>query len=58
MNDKLKGFVTACMEFFGRKDGQGLQDFANEVKKLTDEDKAEIYAGFQKLGIVCRPPGE
>jgi hypothetical protein len=39
--NKIK-FASACMKFFGKKPGETLLQFANEVKALTPEDKAEL----------------
>ena len=36
------GFTGACMKFFGRKAGQGLQDFAKEIGALTIADKQDL----------------
>jgi len=30
-------FVVACRKFFGLKEGQKLQDFVSEVKKLIED---------------------
>ena len=50
-------FLSACVQFFGLKDGQSPMQFGkDEYKKLTNADKLEIYQGFQKLGIACDPP--
>lgn len=35
-------FVAACNKFFGKKEGQGLQQFAQELGQLTAQDKAEL----------------
>ena len=37
-----KTFLVACQQYFGRKPGQTLQQFAEEAKKLTAEDRAEL----------------
>lgn len=43
-------FVTACRDFFGHLPGQGLGQFAEEVKKLTPADRQEIKDGLEKNG--------
>jgi hypothetical protein len=52
-----KTFVVACKEFFGFKPGQGLQDFAAEVKALSPKDRADLVGEFAKIGIeiVVKP---
>jgi hypothetical protein len=44
MDEKNKpiGFATACMKFFGKREGQLLGDFVKEVKALTIVDKKEM----------------
>lgn len=37
-------FTMACSKYFGKKDGQTLAGFAEELKQLTDADKAELCA--------------
>ena len=49
--EKMK-FVTACMKFFGRKEGQNLMDFAKEVNALTPTDKAELAPLLSKALAV------
>ena len=49
--DKIK-FAAACMRFFGKKDGETIQQFAGEIKQLTPTDKAEIKPMLEKeLGV-------
>jgi hypothetical protein len=43
-------FIMACREFFGIKTGQTLQDFAAEVRSLTQEDKAYFIELFKTVG--------
>lgn len=43
-------FMQATADFFGRKQGQTLMEFRNELKALTDADRAEIREGLQQLG--------
>lgn len=50
-----KGFVTALKEFFGTN-GKSTVEFANEVKALTEQDKAELHAMLVAQGIDCDPP--
>lgn len=38
--------VTVLNKFFGRKPGQSLQEFGQEIKTLTDEDKAQLVEGI------------
>lgn len=48
------GLTSAMQLFFGRLPNQNLSEFAAEVKKLTDEDKAEIKAGLEKNGYIIK----
>lgn len=40
--------VAACVDYFGKLDGQGLGQFREEYQKLTTADKEEI-----KLGLIA-----
>ena len=45
--------VKTLMQYFGRKDGQTLAEFNDEVKKLTPENKSELAAlAAVELGYV------
>jgi hypothetical protein len=48
--DKNYSLTTACLDFFGKLPGQSTLDFANELKQLTEADKAEFKAALQALG--------
>ena len=49
--NKIK-FASACMKFFSKKPGETLLQFANEVKALTIEDKAELASMLSEaLGV-------
>lgn len=50
-----KSFVVACMNFFGKKEGQGLPDFKKEIDKLTNKDRREIAEMFSGIGITIDP---
>ena len=43
-----KAFAAACKEFFGYRPGQGLREFALEIKALTPEDRVELAALLSK----------
>ena len=43
-------FMGACIHFFSLKDGQSLVQFGQEVKQLTEQDRAEIKAGLIQNG--------
>ena len=38
----MKTLMSAIMTFFGRKEGQTLAEFRDELHQLTDKDKAEL----------------
>lgn len=42
MNENEVSFAKACADFFGKKPGQKLQDFAQELRALTPEDREEM----------------
>lgn len=46
-----KTFISACREFFGKKEGQSLQDFAAEVKAVQGPDREEMIKLFKTVGI-------
>lgn len=51
-----RSFVAACNEFFGRQPNQTLQQFGDELKQLTHEDKVEIAQGLREIGRDCDDP--
>lgn len=44
-------FIAACRKFFGTKPGQSLQEFAAEVRALTDKDKTDLIEMFKTVNI-------
>ena len=44
-------FTQAMNRCFGKKEGQSMAQFADELKKLTPEDKEYFKAEFAKVGI-------
>lgn len=47
-------FMSACMDYFGRKPGQSALEFKREIDALTDSDKSEIRDGLAALGFNIR----
>ena len=47
---KTVSFASACKDFFGYKEGEGMREFMAEIKALTDTDRAEIKEGLSKVG--------
>ena len=48
---KEMSLISACIDFFGLKQGQDRMQFMkDEYKKLTDADRVEIAAGLEKNG--------
>lgn len=43
---KVKEYVAAFKNFFGMKPGQKIKDFGEELKGLTELDKAQIMQGI------------
>jgi hypothetical protein len=54
--EKKKGFLIACKEYFGFLPGQKLSEFAAEMREVAPAFRKEIFAYFQKSGIVCEEP--
>lgn len=43
-----KGFsVKTLMKFFGKKEGQDLAGFGQELKQLSDEEKIQLSKGIE-----------
>lgn len=53
---KKRGFLITCKDFFGFLPGQKLAEFAAEMREVAFEFQKEIFAYFQKSGIVCEEP--
>jgi hypothetical protein len=45
---KTDSDMIAMKKFFGYKDGQSLKEFSEEVKRLTEADKAELGAAIRE----------
>lgn len=54
MEQKETSFTAACKDFFGLRPEQSLRGFMDEVKRLTDADKAEIKQGLEKQGYLIK----
>lgn len=50
MEVKKLTFMAACKDYFGAKEGQTSMQFAQEIKALTAEDRAEIGKGLEQNG--------
>lgn len=46
-NGKVKGAAAALNKYFGRRKGQSLQDFGDEIKGLTELDRAQLFQGIK-----------
>ena len=44
-------FTKACHDYFGRKPGQSLGEFQQELKALDEADRAYFKREFAKVGI-------
>lgn len=44
-------FVAACNKYFGRKEGQNLTQFQEELKTLSLADREYFKALFPTVGI-------
>ena len=47
---KKMTFVQAMRDYFGQKPGQSLQEFAAELNKLSETDKAWFRANLPSVG--------
>jgi len=47
-------FVRAMVDFFGRKPGETLQEFAQELRTLTAEDKTWFAVKLRKYGYTLK----
>lgn len=47
---KKMTFMKACIDYFGAKEGQTAMQFAQELKALTEQDRADIRAGLEQNG--------
>lgn len=43
-------FPTACLDFFGKLPNQTTGEFANELKSLTEADRAEFKEALTERG--------
>ncbi len=51
-----KAFAAQMHAFFGLLPGHGLQDFAAELKALSEQDKHELAVMLTAAGYPCEPP--
>jgi hypothetical protein len=58
MTEPKKSFVTRCMAFFGRQQGQNISEFKKELDELTMTDKHELVGLFNEAGMPTLPPVE
>lgn len=49
-------YMNACADFFGRRPGQTLMQFRDELKGLTDKDRMEIREGLEQMGYAITTP--
>jgi hypothetical protein len=45
-------FTSACLKYFGKKEGQSNTDFMQEVRALSEKDRADLTALFPTVGIT------
>jgi len=43
----IEGGIVELQKYFGRRDGQSLQEFGAELKALTDDDKVQLVGGIR-----------
>ena len=44
-------FSGACHKFFGRKPGQNLTEFQQEMRTCTQQDREELAVMFKSVGF-------
>ena len=44
-----KSLIVAINEYFGRKPGQTMKEFAAEIRKLTEADRVEFCEMLSKV---------
>jgi hypothetical protein len=47
---KTMTFMQACGDYFGKKVGQTLAQFRDELKALTEKDREDLIAGLEQNG--------
>ncbi len=52
MSGKQMTFMQACKDYFGLHVGQTSMQFAQEIKQLSEADRAEIKTGLEQNGYV------
>jgi DNA topoisomerase IB len=46
-----KTFIKACMDHFGKRPGQTLMQFRDELNELTDQDRKDLIEYFKDIGV-------
>lgn len=47
---RIYSFPTACLDYFGKLPNQTTAEFAQELKALTDADRAEFKEALTERG--------
>ena len=47
--------TVACAKFFGKKPGQALSSFSDEMKALTQKDRNELAEMFKSIDVEVIP---
>ena len=55
--ETAQGFAIRAKQFFGLKPDQKMSEFVGELKALTPEDRAEIAACLNAIGLTVRADG-
>jgi hypothetical protein len=53
---KSMSFMMRLRDFFGFLPGETLSEFKAEYDRLTDADKLEMHAEFNRLGMPTEMP--
>jgi len=50
-----KGFIARMSDYYGRKPGQSVKEFGDELKALTPKDKDDFVKWFNDAGLPTTP---
>jgi hypothetical protein len=54
---KSRTFISLAKEYLSLP-GESLPQFAAELKKLTDQDRADLRSGFEAMGFSISEPAK
>ena len=51
MDEKVLGLTMRCKRYFGLNLGQTLQEFAAEMRMLSEQEKEDLVRYFNEMGM-------